>query len=104
MRENQGRRIAQAEPPIGGRMKLFESAAIGLLHEAEDIEIGVAGGVFAGDGGTIKDDRLEVIRGGVLETGDEFSEFCFHGNAACRTGGDRIAKIRRRWKSRAIRK
>jgi len=77
--EDERRVIAFFDPPFGDGVERFEGGGVGLIDEAEDIEIGLAGAEFSGGGGAVEDDGHEVRAGGGLEAIEEFFELGFHG-------------------------
>ena len=70
--------IAFFDPPFGDGVEGFEVFCVGVIDEAEDVEVGLAGAEFAGGGGAVEDDRDEVRAGGGLEAVEEFFELRFH--------------------------
>ena len=59
-------------------MEGFEIFGVGVIDEAEDVEVGLAGAEFAGGGGAVEDDGDELGAGGGLEAGEELFELGFH--------------------------
>lgn len=76
--EDQRGRISLLHPPFGGRMKLLELGATGLVDEAKSVEVGMAGGELAGDGGAVEDDGFEIVEGRRFQAIDKFDELGFH--------------------------
>ena len=76
--EDEWRVIAFFDPPFGDAVEGFEVFGVGVIDEAEDVEVGLAGAEFAGGGGAVEDDGDEVCAGGGLEAGEEFFELGFH--------------------------
>ena len=70
--------IAFFDPPFGDGVEGFEVFCVGVIDEAEDVEVGLAGAEFAGGGGAVEDDGDEVRAGGGLEAVEEFFELRFH--------------------------
>jgi hypothetical protein len=76
--EDERRVVAFFDPPFGDAMEGFEIFGIGVVDEAKDVEVGLAGAEFSGGGGTVEDDGDEVLAGGGLEAVEEFFELGFH--------------------------
>ncbi len=76
--EDEWRVIAFFDPPFGDAVEGFEIGGVGVIDEAEDVEIGLAGAEFAGGGGAVEDDGYEIRAGGGLEAVEEFFELGFH--------------------------
>jgi hypothetical protein len=70
--------IAFFDPPFGDGVEGFEIFGVGVIDEAEDVEVGLAGAEFAGGGGAVEDDGNEVGACGGLEAVEEFFELGFH--------------------------
>jgi hypothetical protein len=73
-REDERWVVAFFDPPLGDAVERFEIFGVGVIDEAEDVEVGLAGTEFSGGGGAVEDDGDEVVAGGGLEAGDEFFE------------------------------
>jgi hypothetical protein len=58
--EDERRVVAFFDPPRRDAVKGFEIAGVGVIDEAEDIEVGVAGAEFSCDSGAVEDDGSEV--------------------------------------------
>ena len=76
--EDERRVVTFFDPPFGDAVKGFEISGVGVIDEAEDVEVGLAGTEFAGGGGAVEDDGNEVCAGGGLEAVEEFFELGFH--------------------------
>ena len=76
--EDERRVVAFFDPPFGDAVERFEIFGVGVMDEAEDVEVGLAGAEFAGGGGTVEDDGDEVVAGGWVEAVEEFFELGFH--------------------------
>jgi len=70
--------VAFFDPPFGDAVEGFEVFRVGVVDEAEDVEVGLAGTEFAGGGGAVEDDGDEVCACGWLEAVEEFFELGFH--------------------------
>jgi len=73
-REDERWVVAFFDPPLGDAVERFEIFGVGVIDEAEDVEVGLAGTEFSGGGGAVEDDGDEVVAGGGLEAGEEFFE------------------------------
>jgi hypothetical protein len=76
--EDERRVIAFFDPPFGDGVEGFEIFGAGVIDEAEDVEVGLAGAEFAGGGGAVEDDGDDVGAGGGVEAVEEFFELGFH--------------------------
>jgi hypothetical protein len=76
--EDERRMVAPFNPPFGDAVEGLEIFGVGVIDEAEDVEVGLAGAEFAGGGGAVEDDGDEVGACGGLEAVEEFFELGFH--------------------------
>ena len=76
--EDEWRMVALFDPPFGDAVEGFEVFGVGVIDEAENVEVGLAGAEFACGGGAVEDDGDEVVASGGLEAGEKFFELGFH--------------------------